>query len=66
MQTAYVELSNDEKLRLVRKRKRMNLLVLSGLLLFVGLTYAGSLFHISKENGAAASVPAAPASITQN
>ncbi|MCT9000297.1 hypothetical protein [Chelativorans intermedius] len=43
----------------------MNILVLSGLLLFVGLTYAGSLFHISKENRAAASVEAAPASITQ-
>lgn len=65
MQRAYIELSSEETLRLVRKRKRMNLVVLSLLLLFVGATFALSLIHIAKETEAAASTEIGPVSITQ-
>ena len=64
MQRAYIELSSEETLRLVRKRKRMNLVVLSLLLLFVGATFALSLIHITKETEAAASTEIGPVSIT--
>lgn len=65
MQRAYIELSSEETLRLVRKRKRKNLLVLCLLLLFIGATYAASLIHVAKETGAAASTAIGPAAITQ-
>lgn len=60
MQRAYIELSGEETLRLLRKRKRMNLLVLSLLLLFVGATFALSIIHIAKETETAASTEGAP------
>lgn len=64
MQNAYAELSSEETLRLLRKRKRMNLLVLSLLLLFVGATFALSLIHIAKETETAVSTETGPVSIT--
>lgn len=64
MEPAYIELSSEETLRLVRKRKRMNLLVLSLLLLFVGATFALSLIHIAKETETAVSAETGPVSIT--
>ena len=59
MEIALVELSESENARLVRRRKRNNLIVAGVLVLFVAGVFATSFLHLQREVGS--SIPSAAA-----